>query len=40
MVVYLHEALETGIHRGSPITEQDLWEAIALGGMIASRFTS
>ena len=37
MVVYLHEALDARIRRGTALTEQDLWEATIAGSVLRLR---
>jgi copper/silver efflux system protein len=37
MVVYLHESLDARIRRGTPVTEQDLWEATVAGSVLRLR---
>jgi Cu(I)/Ag(I) efflux system membrane protein CusA/SilA len=37
MVVYLHESLDARIRRGTPMTEQDLWDATVAGSVLRLR---
>ena len=37
MVVYLHESLDARIRRGTPVSEQDLWEATVAGSVLRLR---
>jgi copper/silver efflux system protein len=37
MVVYLHESLDARIRRGTPVTQQDLWEATVAGSVLRLR---
>ncbi len=37
MVVYLHESLDARIRRGTPLTEQDLWDATVAGSVLRLR---
>ncbi len=37
MVVYLHESLDARIRRGTPVTDQDLWEATVAGSVLRLR---
>ena len=37
MVVYLHEALDARLRKGTPVTEADLWEATVAGSVLRLR---